>query len=253
MLHRLIQLILLAILLTPTDSARAGYDPYLGRWLSRDPIGEEGGINLYGYVGNATRTTTDPSGLYFTFGDKNASGGAGSPAFWNNIGKAYEAIRNTPVGGAVIKYLENSDWEVNISPGGKPVRTNSTPANAGCDPANRKTRIEILDNGYFDDSKGVFGFLGRFSSLAHELYHAVGQAAARAGFFKEGVNFNPLGITGVECPSDFTYKQRRENEAVRFQNIVGKQFNPHYINNGSYPGIGNHNDAVPSAGGYFGR
>ncbi len=26
------------------------YDPELGRWLSADPIGEEGGLNLYGYV-----------------------------------------------------------------------------------------------------------------------------------------------------------------------------------------------------------
>ena len=28
------------------------YDPALGRWLSRDPIGERGGMNLYGFVGN---------------------------------------------------------------------------------------------------------------------------------------------------------------------------------------------------------
>jgi RHS repeat-associated protein len=28
------------------------YDPVTGRWLSRDPIGEQGGINLYGFVGN---------------------------------------------------------------------------------------------------------------------------------------------------------------------------------------------------------
>jgi RHS repeat-associated protein len=27
------------------------YDPDLGRWLSRDPLGEKGGVNLYGYVG----------------------------------------------------------------------------------------------------------------------------------------------------------------------------------------------------------
>ncbi len=27
------------------------YDPNLGRWLSRDPIGEWGGVNLYGMVG----------------------------------------------------------------------------------------------------------------------------------------------------------------------------------------------------------
>jgi RHS repeat-associated protein len=39
------------------------YDAALGRWLSRDPIGEEGGINLYGYVGNAPVNWFDPLGL----------------------------------------------------------------------------------------------------------------------------------------------------------------------------------------------
>ena len=29
------------------------YDPMTGRWPSRDPIEEEGGVNLYGFVGNA--------------------------------------------------------------------------------------------------------------------------------------------------------------------------------------------------------
>ena len=28
------------------------YDPKNGRWPSRDPIEEEGGVNLYGFVGN---------------------------------------------------------------------------------------------------------------------------------------------------------------------------------------------------------
>ncbi|MBC2595892.1 RHS repeat-associated core domain-containing protein, partial [Ruficoccus amylovorans] len=28
------------------------YDPVVGRWLSRDPIGEQGGVNLYAFVGN---------------------------------------------------------------------------------------------------------------------------------------------------------------------------------------------------------
>ena len=28
------------------------YDPVTGRWPSRDPIEEEGGVNLYGFLGN---------------------------------------------------------------------------------------------------------------------------------------------------------------------------------------------------------
>jgi len=39
------------------------YDPNLGRWPSRDPIGENGGLNLYGYVENGPINRTDPFGL----------------------------------------------------------------------------------------------------------------------------------------------------------------------------------------------
>ncbi len=39
------------------------YNPNTGRWLSRDPIEEEGGLNLYGMVGNDTINLVDPLGL----------------------------------------------------------------------------------------------------------------------------------------------------------------------------------------------
>jgi RHS repeat-associated protein len=39
------------------------YDSRTGRWLSRDPITEAGGINLYSYVGNSPLLATDPLGL----------------------------------------------------------------------------------------------------------------------------------------------------------------------------------------------
>jgi RHS repeat-associated protein len=39
------------------------YDPKLGRWLSRDPIAEGGGLNLYRYTGNNAINRTDPNGL----------------------------------------------------------------------------------------------------------------------------------------------------------------------------------------------
>jgi RHS repeat-associated protein len=42
------------------------YSPLLGRWLSRDPIAENGGINLYGYVANSPINAIDPLGLQTT-------------------------------------------------------------------------------------------------------------------------------------------------------------------------------------------
>lgn len=38
------------------------YDPSLGRFISRDPIGYEGGLNLYGYCENDPVNHSDPSG-----------------------------------------------------------------------------------------------------------------------------------------------------------------------------------------------
>ena len=41
------------------------YDPVTGRWPSRDPIGEAGGLNLYGFVGNDPVNDADYLGLDF--------------------------------------------------------------------------------------------------------------------------------------------------------------------------------------------
>ena len=45
------------------------YDGNLGRCLSEDPIGQDGGINLYGYVANAPVGRLDPLGLWFGWDD----------------------------------------------------------------------------------------------------------------------------------------------------------------------------------------
>ena len=47
------------------------YSPQLGRFISRDPIGIAGGINLYSYVANNPLKYTDPTGMvgiYMDFG-----------------------------------------------------------------------------------------------------------------------------------------------------------------------------------------
>jgi hypothetical protein len=38
------------------------YDPLTGRWPSRDPIGEEGGVNLYGFGPNSPLNGVDITG-----------------------------------------------------------------------------------------------------------------------------------------------------------------------------------------------
>ncbi len=50
-------------LLALADAASAYYSPRLGRWISRDPIEEKGGLNLYGFVGNGPSNAVDFVGL----------------------------------------------------------------------------------------------------------------------------------------------------------------------------------------------
>ena len=66
---RLLLLAVFAVLFVGTASAH--YNPQLGRWLSRDPMGEAGGFILYADCGNDPVNKHDPLGLatlydYFT-------------------------------------------------------------------------------------------------------------------------------------------------------------------------------------------
>ena len=56
---------LLAIvsLILLSQTAQAHYDPNIGRFINRDPIEEEGGANLYGFVRNAPLSKVDRLGL----------------------------------------------------------------------------------------------------------------------------------------------------------------------------------------------
>jgi hypothetical protein len=61
-------IVVAAILFTVTEAQAVltwarPYDPNLGRWIQRDPIGEQGGLNLYGYVANNSVNFVDPLGL----------------------------------------------------------------------------------------------------------------------------------------------------------------------------------------------
>jgi RHS repeat-associated protein len=63
------------------------YSPNLGRWASRDPIGEGGGLNLYGFVRNDGVNRWDFLG---TIGSINYSGGFGvQPGQWPGPARPY--------------------------------------------------------------------------------------------------------------------------------------------------------------------
>lgn len=52
----------LLLLVALSNLAHAFYDPGQGRWLSRDPVGEEGGSHLYAFVENDGVNAIDPLG-----------------------------------------------------------------------------------------------------------------------------------------------------------------------------------------------
>jgi hypothetical protein len=50
------------LLCAAAQNAQAFYNPSTGRWLSRDPIRERGGVNLYAFTGNCPLCRIDPVG-----------------------------------------------------------------------------------------------------------------------------------------------------------------------------------------------
>ena len=61
------------------------YSPTLGRFMQPDPIGYDGGVNLYAYVGNVPLNAIDPLGLAASPGASATTSGnsvAGSAIAW---------------------------------------------------------------------------------------------------------------------------------------------------------------------------
>lgn len=67
--HRLGQMPLAIETSSPSYYRARYYDPAVGRFLAEDPIGADGGIDFYTYVGNSPTTLADPLGLYGTAQD----------------------------------------------------------------------------------------------------------------------------------------------------------------------------------------
>ena len=80
------------------------YSPELGRWLSRDPIGEKGGVNLYNMCANNCIQRTDYRGLFWPFDDGDFLGVNG------NVDNTLTALTcSSQVAGGIINTAAESD------------------------------------------------------------------------------------------------------------------------------------------------
>ena len=82
---------------------RRYYDARMGRFIGRDPVGEQGGTNLYGFVGNNSVNLFDYLGM--DYWDENGSlvdeiashWSEGDPGFFDENGVAWRQIRASSV------------------------------------------------------------------------------------------------------------------------------------------------------------
>jgi RHS repeat-associated protein len=112
---------------------RRYYHTVLGRWVNRDPIAENGGVNLYGFVGNNGLDRVDYLGLRYP-----GPGEDGGPEDWEGI-RDYHPTKG--VNGRKERPKFNRDvfsqyeWKFN--------RNEVTAHYCGCDPAAVEQAVKI--------------------------------------------------------------------------------------------------------------
>ena len=112
------------------------YDPVASRWLSRDPLGEITGPNLYGYVDNSPVNFYDPSGQFLA-----APGVAAAAGTSIGVGGAAAAVGVGAVGLGIGYEFSNltgfsdygGDWLANnvFAPKGQPAMPPPKPPGGG--------------------------------------------------------------------------------------------------------------------------
>jgi hypothetical protein len=108
----------LTILLLATQAhAMRWYSPSTGRWLSRDPIGEQGGLNLYGFCGNNGIDRNDPLGLKSGMQCELSGTGALLAFTFDGSTLSGNGLSLPAVSGVPIVNTTTRTWQI-VTPGG---------------------------------------------------------------------------------------------------------------------------------------
>ena len=90
------------------------YSPALMRWINRDPIEEEGGVNLYGFCGNAIVHKVDKLGNNIYLFTGNNSGAWLNDHLHQSVGVDVWSKRGHKMGITTFTFAYNGNWGWNM-------------------------------------------------------------------------------------------------------------------------------------------
>jgi RHS repeat-associated protein len=169
------------------------YDPVVGRWTTKDPIGFAGGLNMYGYVMGDPVNLADPSGLVIRInGDAQYRAQAQAAIDYGmSVPDFVFASGTNP-----LKAIADSDRTFVIQPGKPSFTTGFTESTIGFDP---NLGLQISSGNGCGVQSPALGLLHEAGHGAEVARHGALSNALSSAFF--GPAMEQAVINNVETPA----------------------------------------------------